>query len=390
MGLVKSAVGAIGGTLADQWRDFLTVPNGIWPTAAIFPAVKVGTNAERGSNLQGSDAIISNGTRIVVPEGYGLLLFQDGGLTALATEPGGYVWNTEDINSQSVFAGDSFARSILAQSWDRFKYGGRPGSQQLALFVCLKELPNNKFGTQSEVYWDDSYLNAQVGAISHGTYSVKIIDPIKFATQFVSANFLQGQDVFDFTDRTNPASSQLFNEVVASLAAAFSLYTNESSRGNRIMGIQQDSVGFSSALAKAVEQGYEWGSSRGLEILRVTIVGIEYDENTKELLKTVQRADALSGNRGNANLQASVAQGIQTAGSVDGAGGILGLGVAAGSIGLAGMMQTPPSAPQSNNSGTSLESDLMGTLEKLKKALDAGLINQLDFDAAKAKALGLD
>ena len=260
----------------------------------------------------------------------------------------------------------------------------------MALFVCLKELPNNKFGTQSEVYWDDSYLNAQVGAISHGTYSVKIIDPIKFATQFVSANFLQWQDVFDFTDRTNPASSQLFNEVVASLAAAFSLYTNESSRGNRIMGIQQDSVGFSSALAKAVEQGYEWGSSRGLEILRVTIVGIEYDENTKELLKTVQRADALSGNRGNANLQASVAQGIQTAGSVDGAGGILGLGVAAGSIGLAGMMQTPPSAPQSNNSGTSLESDLMGTLEKLKKALDAGLINQLDFDAAKAKALGLD
>ena len=390
MGLVKSAVGAIGGTLADQWRDFLTVPNGIWPTAAIFPAVKVGTNAERGSNLQGSDAIISNGTRIVVTEGYGLLLFQDGGLTALATGPGGYAWNTEDINSQSVFAGDSFARSILAQSWDRFKYGGRPGSQQLALFVCLKELPNNKFGTQSEVYWDDSYLNAQVGAISHGTYSVKIIDQIKFATKFVSANFLQGQDVLDFTDRTNPASSQLFNEVVASLAAAFSLYTNESSRGNRIMGIQQDSVGFSSALAKAVEQGYEWGSSRGLEILRVTIVGIEYDENTKELLKTVQRADALSGNRGNANLQASVAQGIQTAGSVDGAGGILGLGVAAGSIGLAGMMQTPPSAPQSNNSGTSLESDLMGTLEKLKKALDAGLINQLDFDAAKAKALGLD
>lgn len=390
MGLVKAAVGAIGGTLADQWKDFLTVPNGIWPSAAIFPAVKVGTNADRGSNLKGSDAIISNGTRIVVPEGYGLLLFQDGGLTALATEPGGYVWNTEDINSQSVFAGDSFGRSLLAQSWDRFKYGGRPGSQQLALFVCLKELPNNKFGTQSEIYWDDSYLNAQVGAITHGTYSVKIIDPIKFATQFVPANFLQGQEVFDFTDRTNPASTQLFNEVVASLAAAFSSYTNETSKGNRIMSIQQDSVGFSSALANAVEQGYEWGASRGLEILKVTIVGIEYDENTKELLKTVQRADALSGNRGNANLQASVAQGIQSAGSVDGAGGILGLGVAAGSIGLAGMMQSQPQQVQTSNSSPSAESDLVAKLEKLKSALDAGLINQSDFDAAKAKALGLD
>jgi membrane protease subunit (stomatin/prohibitin family) len=390
MGLVKAAVGAIGGTLADQWKDFLTVPNGIWPSAAIFPAVKVGTNADRGSNIKGSDAIISNGTRIVVPEGYGLLLFQDGGLTALATEPGGYVWNTEDINSQSVFAGDSFGRSLLAQSWDRFKYGGRPGSQQLALFVCLKELPNNKFGTQSEIYWDDSYLNAQVGAITHGTYSVKIIDPIKFATQFVPANFLQGQEVFDFTDRTNPASTQLFNEVVASLAAAFSAYTNETSKGNRIMSIQQDAVGFSSVLAKAVEQGYEWGASRGLEILKVTIVGIEYDENTKELLKTVQRADALSGNRGNANLQASVAQGIQSAGSVDGASGILGLGVAAGSIGLAGMMQTQPQPVQTSSSNSSTDSDLVAKLEKLKSALDAGLINQSDFEAAKAKALGLD
>jgi hypothetical protein len=388
MGLVKSVVGSVGGTIADQWKDFLTVPNGIWPTAAIFPAVKVGTNASRGSNIKGSDAIISNGSRIVVPEGYGLLLFQDGGLTALAIEPGGYTWNTDDINSQSVFAGDSFSRSILAQSWERFKYGGRPGSQQLALFVCLKELANNKFGTQSEIYWDDSYLNAQVGAITHGTYSVRIIDPIKFASQFVPANYLQGQDVFDFTDRTNPASTQLFSEVVASLAAAFSLYTNDSSRGNRIMSIQQDSVGFSTALAKAVEQGYEWGASRGLEILKVTIVGIEYDESTKELLKTVQRADALSGNRGSTNLQASVAEGIQSAGSVDGAGGILGLGVAAGSIGLAGMMQNPTSTP-GNNSGSSGNNDLVETLEKLKKALDAGLINQADYDAAKAKALGL-
>jgi membrane protease subunit (stomatin/prohibitin family) len=85
-----------------------------------------------------------------------------------------------------------------------------------------------------------------------------------------------------------------------------------------------------------------------------------------------------------------VAQGIQSAGSVDGAGGILGLGVAAGSIGLAGMMQTQPDQIQTNNSTSSSDSDLVATLEKLKKALDAGLISQSDFDAAKAKALGLD
>ena len=51
------------------------------------------------------------------------------------------------------------------------------GSQQLAFYVNLKEIPNNRFGTQSEIYWDDAYLNAQVGAITRGTYTLRIVDP---------------------------------------------------------------------------------------------------------------------------------------------------------------------------------------------------------------------
>jgi len=387
VGLVRGAVGAIGGTLADQWKDFLTVPAGISPTAALFPAVPSGTNAGRGSDTQGSRNIITNGSKIVVPEGYGLLLFQDGELTAFASEPGGYIWDIEDINAQSVFAGGSITESLIKQSWDRFKFGGRPGAQQIALFVSLKELPSNMFGTQSAIYWDDAYFNAQVGAITHGTYSLSIVDPISFAKQFVPAIYLQGQDIFDFTDRDNAAANQLFAEVVGSLAAAFSLYTNDPARENRITKIQQDSVGFASALSSAVETGYQWRSSRGLEITKVAIVGIEYDEDTKELLKTVQRADALTGTRGNTNLQASVAEGIQAAGAQGGSEGILGVGLAAGSIGLSTMMQQPTTpAPQASSAS---EPDLMATLENLKRALDSGLIEQTDFDAAKAKALGL-
>ena len=390
MGLIKAAIGAMGGTLADQWKDFLTVPANIWPTAALFPAVKVGTNAERGSNTQGSQAIITNGSKIVVPEGYGLLLFQEGSLTAYADEPGGYTWDAESAYSQSVFAGDPLVASLVSQSWQRFKFGGRPGAQQLALFVRLKELPNNKFGTQSEIYWDDAYFNTQVGAITHGTYSVTVVDPITFAVEYVPATFLQGHQVFDFTDRENPAASQLLSEVVSSLAAAFSFYTNDSARENRITRIQQDSIGFAKALARAVEDAYEWQDSRGLEISKVTIVGIEYDENTKELLKTVQRADALAGTRGAVNLQASVAEGIQSAGANGGSEGILGVGIAAGSIGLSGMMQQPvPAASATTGTGDSGAPDLMTTLESLKRALDAGLIDQGDYDAAKAKALGL-
>lgn len=389
MGLIKAAAGAVGGSLADQWKDFLTVPTNLEPTAALFPAVRNGTNAGRGSNVSGSHAVISNGSRILVPEGYGLLLFQDSELVGFTNEAGAYEWRTDDVESQSLFAGDTVMSSLVKQSWERFKFGGRPGGQQLALFVSLKELPNNKFGTQSEIYWDDAYLNAQVGATTRGTYSLKIVDPILFAKTFVPATYLQGQDYFDFTDRTNDAANQIFSEVVGSLAAAFSLYANDVNKGNRINRIQQDSVGFAAALGQAVEDGYQWLHTRGLQIVKTAILGIEYDAHTKELLRTVQRADALSGARGNANLQASFASGLEAAGQTGGAGGILGLGMATGSIGLAGMMQQPQAAPAPAPAAAAPAQDLVEVLGNLKRALDAGLIDQAEFDAAKARALGL-
>jgi membrane protease subunit (stomatin/prohibitin family) len=388
MGLIKAAIGAIGGSLADQWKDFLTVPLSIEPTAALFPAVRNGTNAGRGSNVQASQAVVTNGSKIVVPEGYGLILLQDGEITGLATEPGGYVWDSDNPESQSIFAGNTFSASLVTQSWGRFKFGGRPSGQQLALYVSMKELPNNKFGTQSEIYWDDAYLNAQVGATTRGTYSLSIIDPIAFVKQFVPAPYLQGQDYFDFTDRSNAAANQLFSEVVGSLAAAFSLYANDTAKGNRITKIQQDSVGFAASLSQVVEDAYGWKGSRGLSITKVAILGIEYDESTKELLKVVQRADALTGARGNANLQASVAEGIAAAGESGGVGGILGMGIAAGSVGLSDFMQKTPASGNSDSSGQS-DDDLLAKLERLKRALDAGLIDQAEFSAAKAKALGL-
>jgi len=388
VGLIKAVIGAVGGSLADQWKDFLSVPADVAPTAALFPAIRNGTNAGRGSNTKASQAILTNGSKVVVPEGYGLLLFEDGELTGFASEPGGYVWNSENVESQSIFAGDEVVTSLVFQSWERFKFGGRPTAQQLAMFVNLKELPNNKFGTQSEIYWDDAYLNAQVGAATRGTYSLKIVDPIVFAKRFVPASYLQGQEDFDFTDRGNPAANQLFSEVVSSLASAFSLYTNDAAQGNRITKIQQDSIGFAKSLAQAVEGAYQWKSSRGLAISKVTILGVEYDEHTRDLLKTVQRADALNGARGNANLQASAAAGFSAAGEHEGAGGILGMGIAAGSVGLSHLMQKTPSPDRADREPQSSQ-DLVAVIEDLKRALDAGLIDQSEFNAAKAKALGL-
>ncbi|MFC6152454.1 SHOCT domain-containing protein [Nocardioides yefusunii] len=401
MGLIQAAIGALGGTLADQWKDFYTVPDGLAPTAALFAAVPRGQNAGRGSNTKGSDGVITNGSKIVVPEGYGLVLMQDGAITGFAAEAGAYEWNSEAGDSSSIFAGDGIVSPLIKNTWERFKFGGRPSAQQRAYFVTLKEIPNNRFGTQSEIYWDDAYMNAQVGAVTRGTYTLKIVDPLLFIKAFVPAAYLEPGKVFDFTDIDNDAASQLFNEVVGSLAPAFSMYTNDPSKGNRITKIQQDSVGFAQSLSAAVETNYAWSTGRGLQIVSTAIIAIEYDENTRELLKNVQRADALSGARGNSNLQASVAAGMQAAGENAGPGGMIGMGMAAGGIGIGGLQQpvpgvgansapaqAAPAAPAPAAAAPAAD-DPMAILTKAKQMLDAGLITQEDYDAAKAKALGL-
>lgn len=384
MGFIKAFSGAIGGTLADQWLDYIVPIPGVPATAGIYPAVKKGTNAGRGSNTKGSENIISNGSKIIVPEGVALITMQDGAITGCITEPGGFIFSSDDPNAKSIFSGDGIVSSLITQSWERFKYGGIPSSNQSAFYVNLKEIPNNRFGTQAEIYWDDAYLNAQVGAVTRGTYTLKIVDPILFIKNFVPTTYLSDGDIFDFADMDNDAGAQLFNEVVGSLSAAFSNYTNHPSNGNRITKIQGDQIGFAKSLSQAVEEGYQWKTDRGLEIVKVAIQAIEYDEDTKALLSDVKKADALSGVRGNSYMQQSVARGFQAAGENGGAGNMAFMGMGMNSVGGAmGGLQQPVNQQEKK------EEDSMERLKKMKEMLDAGLITQEDYDEQKRKILGV-
>lgn len=389
MGFIKAFAGSIGGSFADQWKDFYMPMQNVPATAAIFRAVPQGTNNGRGENTKGSENIITNGSKILVPDGMALVTLQDGAVTGCVTEPGGYIYTSDDPNSKSFFSGDGIVASTIKQSWERFKFGGQPGSQQLAFYVNLKEIPNNRFGTQSEIYWDDAYLNAQVGAITRGTYSLKILDPILFVKNFVPVAYLQaGAPVFDFADMDNDAGAQLFNEVVGSLSAAFSNYTNDPSKGNRITKIQGDQIGFAQSLSQAVEDAYRWKTDRGLEIVKVALQAIEYDEDTKKLLSDVKKADALSGNRGNSFMQQAVARGMQAAGENPNGGGaaMAFMGMGLNSVGNAvGGLQQQPNQTANNQP----QEDPYEKLAKLKKLLDEGVITQEDFDKAKQKLLGV-
>ncbi len=397
MGFIKAFSGAISSTFADQWLDYYQPKANISATAGLYPAVQ----NNLGENTKGNECVISNGSKIIVPEGTALITMQDGEITGFITEPGGFIFRTDDPNSQSIFAGDGIVSSLVKSTWDKVKFGGQPATQQLAFYVNLKAIPNNKFGTQGEIYWDDAFFGTQVGAVARGTYVIHIMDPLLFVKNFVPSMYLQpNAPTFDFADMENDACSQLFNDVVSSLSSAFSLYTNDPNKGNRISKIQSDSVGFAASLSEAVESAARWKTSYGLEITQVSITSIEYDEDTKELMKEVKKADAFAGARGNTFMQMSVARGIEAAGQNGGGTGMafMGMGMNAANGMMGSVQQSNTNAYQNNlNQQTQPSSqatqqnveDPATKLLKMKELLDAGAISQEEYDKVKAQVLGI-
>ena len=233
MGFIKAFTGSLSGTFADQWKDFYMPRQDVPATAGLFQAVSKGTNAGRGENYKGSENIISDGSKFVVPEGTALITVENGAVTGFIAEPGGYIFRSNDPESKSIFSGDGILSSTIGQSWERFKFGGQPGTQQLAFYVNLKQIVGNKFGTQTPIYWQDEYLATRAGGSARGTYSLQIVDPILFFKMFVPDMYKQpNAPVFDFADMENKAGDHLFNDFLTCLTGAFKRFSLKSRENN--------------------------------------------------------------------------------------------------------------------------------------------------------------
>src|SRR5690625_4798813 len=100
-------------------------------------------------------------------------------------------------------------------------------------------------------------------------------------------------------------------------------------RAGHVTGVQTCAL----PISAAVEESYRWSTDRGLAIVKTSIVSIEYDKRTRELLADVQKADALSGNRSQSFINQAVARGVQSAGEDGGGAGLAMFGMGAGSAG---------------------------------------------------------
>ena len=277
MGLIKAALGAAGGTLADQWKEFFYCEAMDKDVMMQKGVKRVGG---RSSNTKGSDNIISNGSGIAVADGQCMIIVEQGKIVEVCAEPGEFTYDTS--TEPSIFSG-SLGQGILdtfKTIGKRFTYGGDTGKDQRVYYFNTKELIDNKFGTPNPIPFRvvDSKINLDIDVSLRcsGVYSYKITDPLLFYTN-VCGNV---SDEY----RRDELEGQLKAEFIDALQPAFARLSDLEIRPNQIISHNKE---IKDALNE--ELSSDWGQKRGLQVVSIALGSVTLPEEDQELIKTAQR-----------------------------------------------------------------------------------------------------
>ena len=319
MGLIKAGIGALGGTLADQWKEFFYCE-------AMDKEVLVTKGNKRvsgrSSNTKGNDNIISNGSGIAVADGQCMMIVEQGKIVEVCAEPGEYTFDTS--TEPSIFAGN-LGKSIIdtfKTVGKRFTYGGDTGKDQRIYYFNTKELLDNKFGTPNPVPFRvvDSKigLDVDVSIRCSGVYSYRIADPLLFYTR-VCGNVTE-------TYTRNELDSQLKAEFISALQPAFARLSDLELRPNQIVAHNTD---LENAMNEALS--VKWGELRGLKVVSIALGSVTLPPEDAEMIKQLQRTAVLQ----NPNMAGATLVGAQADAMKDAANnsagamtGFMGMGMA--------------------------------------------------------------
>ena len=298
MGIIKATMSAIGGGLADQWLEVIEAGD-MSDTTVFKKGEAVRGGDRRNSNRKGTSDTISNGSVIhVYPNQFMMLV--DGGKVVDFTAEEGY-YKVDNSSAPSLFAGQF--GDALKDTFSRIKFGGVPSYSQKVFFVNTQEIKGIKFGTRSPVNYFDNFYNAELFLRAHGTYSIKITDPLKFYAEVVSKSAEKVE--------INDINEQYLSEFLDALQSAI----NRMSADNiRISHVTSKSRELSQYMANELDA--EWKANRGFEVLSVGIASISYDDESKELIN-MRNKGAMLGDPTvrEGYVQGSIARGMEAAGS---------------------------------------------------------------------------
>ena len=191
MGLIKAAVGAIGGTLKDQFKEAIRCDD---MTNEILMMKKTTPTG-----------VISNQSTIIVAPGQCAIIYDNGRVIDATAEEGIYQFDTS--STPSFFAGQF--KDTFKEMWQRFTYGGGSAKEQAVFFFNIKEIMDNKFGTPAPIPfqdWSHPIPNQMTNTINplrveikcFGTYTFSIINPAIFMNKLAgTANVYKKSEVVE-------------------------------------------------------------------------------------------------------------------------------------------------------------------------------------------------
>ncbi len=318
MGIIKAFASAVGGAFADQWQEVIEADN-MTDTTVCTRGVMVRRNEKRFGNKKGNSDIISNGSIIhVYPNQFMMLL--DGGRVVDYTAEEGY-YKVDHSSSPSLFNGQ-FGDS-LSDMFSRIKYAGQPSKKQIVVYINLQEIKGIKFGTKSPINYFDNFYNAELFLRAHGTYSIKVTDPLRFYSEVISRTS-EHVDINDINE-------QYLSEFLEGLQSSINRMSVD---GIRISHVTSYASQVSRYMADVLDE--EWKQRRGMEILSVGIANISYDEESKKLINMRNQGAMMSDpSVREGYVQGAIARGFEAAGSnASGAThGFMGMGVGMGAGG---------------------------------------------------------
>ena len=310
MGIIKAVTTAVGGALADQWLEAVE-PDDMGDRTVFVRGVQV--RRGKGSNTKGSSDIVSDGSVIHVYPNQFMMLVDGGKIVDYTAEEGYY--KVSHSSMPSMFNGQ-FGEA-LKESFNRIRFGGvTPGAQKV-YYVNLQEIKGIKFGTRNPVNYFDNFYNAELFLRAHGTYSIKVTDPIKFYAEVIPKNA-------DHVE-IDSINEQYLSEFLEALQTSIN---QMSADGTRISYVTSRSRELGQYMAQTLDE--EWTRMRGMEIQAVGIASITYDEESQNLINLRNRGAMMSDpSIREGYVQTTIAEGLKNAGSNDSGAmaGFMGMGM---------------------------------------------------------------
>lgn len=278
MGLIKAGIGAVGGVLADQWKEFFYCEAIAADVLVTKGHKQIGS---RSSNTKASDNIISNGSGIAVADGQCMIIVEQGKVVEVCAEPGEYTYDSS--TEPSIFAG-SLGQSIIdtfKAIGKRFAYGGDTGKDQRVYYFNTKEIIDNKFGTANPIPFRvvdrNIGLDIDVSVRCNGVYSYKITNPLLFYTNVcgnVTAEYKRSE-----------IDSQLKTEFISALQPSFARISEMEVRPSALPAHAEE---LSQLMNEALTK--KWNELRGISVVSIAMNPITLSEEDAQLIKQAQHA----------------------------------------------------------------------------------------------------